>query len=244
MFDSIRGPRAGRAGTTPAPTIGRRVELNTQLVLLKLPEPLLTVDALEPTAEQNHGEIFTRPWVVELILDLVGYTPDRDLAGLAALEPACGTGAFLVPMVKRLSESVRLHGRKMSDARSSLRAHDLLAPNVAAARAAVVRTLVSDGWARPTVTKLAERWITQADFLLHDQTAHSADVVVGNPPYVRLEKIPEARSNGYRAACLTMGGGPTSSWASTRSVSERFATAADWVSSAPTVGCAMPTART
>ncbi len=56
-------------------------------------EPIITAD--------NHGEVFTRRWVVELILDLVGYTPDRDLAAMVALEPACGTGAFLVPMVEQ-----------------------------------------------------------------------------------------------------------------------------------------------
>lgn len=47
---------------------------------------------LAPDANGEHGEIFTRKWVVELILDLVGYTTERDLAGLAAVrrpvEPA------------------------------------------------------------------------------------------------------------------------------------------------------------
>ena len=55
--------------------------------------------ALSPEEEATgeHGEVFTRRWVVDLILDLAGYTPDRDLAANAALEPACGSGAFLVP---------------------------------------------------------------------------------------------------------------------------------------------------
>lgn len=36
---------------------------------------------LYPIDESDeHGEVFTRRWVVELILDLAGYTSDRDLS--------------------------------------------------------------------------------------------------------------------------------------------------------------------
>ncbi len=42
----------------------------------------------EREREDQHGEVFTRRWVAEMILDLVGYTSDRDLASLRALEPA------------------------------------------------------------------------------------------------------------------------------------------------------------
>ena len=59
----------------------------------------------------QHGEVFTRRWVVELIRDLVGYTPDRDLEAMVAVEPACGAGAFLDPMVERLIDSCRRHRR-------------------------------------------------------------------------------------------------------------------------------------
>lgn len=49
-------------------------------------------------AEQavEHGEVFTRRWVVELILDLVGHTVDRDLGALVAVEPACRSRSFVV----------------------------------------------------------------------------------------------------------------------------------------------------
>ena len=57
----------------------------------------------------EHGEVFTRRWVVELILDLSGFTADRDLGGMVAVEPSCGSGAFLAPMTERLIESCRIH---------------------------------------------------------------------------------------------------------------------------------------
>jgi hypothetical protein len=72
----------------------------------------------------EHGEVFTRRWVVELILDLLGFTVDRDLGGLVAVEPSCGSGAFLGPMTERLIESCRLHDRPLSDIRTALSAFD------------------------------------------------------------------------------------------------------------------------
>ena len=57
------------------------------------------------------GEVFTRRWVVDLILDLVGYTVDQDLASLRAIEPACGEGAFLGPIIDRLIASAERYAR-------------------------------------------------------------------------------------------------------------------------------------
>jgi adenine-specific DNA-methyltransferase len=210
MFEPIGTDGASRS--SDAPEVSTRLRNNLlphrQLALIDYMEPSLSTlsEAVSTSVDANHGEIFTKRWVVELILDLVGYTADRDLGDLVALEPACGTGAFLVPMVERLSASLRAHDRDPGDALSAIRAHDLLPANVNAARANVFEALVRDGRSQATAIELAQSWITQADFLLHEQDEGSADVVVGNPPYIRLEEIPEARSNAYRAACRTMGG--------------------------------------
>lgn len=159
---------------------------------------------VDPTAE--HGEVFTREWVVDLILDLVGYSADRDLAGLVAVEPACGTGAFLGPLVRRLSASCRAHGRPLADARCALQAYDLLARNIAEARTRVRGLLVADGWGDREVGEVLEAWLQVGDYLLAPDEGSSADFVVGNPPYIRLEEIPDARMRAYRDACRTMTG--------------------------------------
>lgn len=49
----------------------------------------------------NYGEIFTRRWVVDTILDAVGYVPETDLSRVRLCEPSCGSGAFLGPVVER-----------------------------------------------------------------------------------------------------------------------------------------------
>ena len=79
-----------------------------------------------PAEAVEHGEVFTRRWVVDLILDLSGYTPDRDLAALRVVEPACGSGAFLGSIVERLSESLKRHQRGLDEAGDAVRANAAL----------------------------------------------------------------------------------------------------------------------
>lgn len=172
-----------------------------QLSLIPEVMPSLHID----TAGE-HGEVFTREWIVDLILDLVGYTAERDLARLVAVEPACGTGAFLGPLVRRLSASCRAHGRSLADARLALQAYDLLGRNIAAARALVRTLLIADGWGDREVDDVLRAWLRVDDYLLTPHDDDPADFVVGNPPYIRLEDIPHARMRAYRDACQTMTG--------------------------------------
>ncbi len=154
----------------------------------------------------QHGEVFTRRWVVELILDLAGFTADRDLATMVAVEPSCGAGAFLVPMVERLVESCRRYGRTLDEARMALRAFDLLPVNAELAQKAVVKVLTDDGIDLGTATSTAAAWVRCGDFLLSDHGEDGVDFVLGNPPYIRLEDVPAARGAAYRRACPTMRG--------------------------------------
>ncbi|MFE2755353.1 Eco57I restriction-modification methylase domain-containing protein [Actinosynnema sp. NPDC059335] len=154
----------------------------------------------------RHGEVFTRRWVVETMLDLVGYTSDRDLAETVIVEPACGGGAFLGPIAERLGASCRAHGRSLLDAVHAVEAFDLLDRNVQLSRELVTQQLLADGWEPAHVEKVVHAWIGQGDYLLHGYRSESADFVVGNPPYIRLEDVPDARMSAYRSACPTMGG--------------------------------------
>ena len=47
----------------------------------------------------DHGEVFTPPWLVEQMLDLVKGEAER--VDARVLEPACGSGNFLVSVLKR-----------------------------------------------------------------------------------------------------------------------------------------------
>ena len=52
----------------------------------------------------DHGEVFTPAWLVENMLDLVKQETDR--IDSRFLEPACGSGNFLVPVLQRKLQAV------------------------------------------------------------------------------------------------------------------------------------------
>ncbi|MGK7890384.1 MAG: DNA methyltransferase [Leptolyngbyaceae cyanobacterium] len=54
----------------------------------------------------DHGEVFTPAWMVEVMLDLVKGETDR--IDSRFLEPACGSGNFLVQVVQRKLAAVEL----------------------------------------------------------------------------------------------------------------------------------------
>ncbi len=54
----------------------------------------------------DHGEVFTPAWLVEAMLDLVKGETER--IDSRFLEPACGSGNFLVPILRRKLAAVEL----------------------------------------------------------------------------------------------------------------------------------------
>jgi SAM-dependent methyltransferase len=54
----------------------------------------------------DHGEVFTPAWMVEAMLDLVKGETER--IDSRFLEPACGNGNFLVPVLRRKLAGVEL----------------------------------------------------------------------------------------------------------------------------------------
>lgn len=54
----------------------------------------------------DHGEVFTPAWMVEAMLDLVKHESER--IDSRFLEPACGSGNFLVPVLQRKLATVEL----------------------------------------------------------------------------------------------------------------------------------------
>jgi adenine-specific DNA-methyltransferase len=173
---------------------------------LSFSEGAVSLGELTPDPGADYGEVFTRKWVVDLILDLVGYTPDKNLAAQALIEPSCGTGAFLVPAVERLIESSVAHGHDLRSLSAAVRAFDVLEANAERSRKAVAKLLTNNGLRADDAEELAGAWITTGDFLRHPHEAASVDYVVGNPPYIRLENVSRSTMDAYRRMCPTMRG--------------------------------------
>ncbi|WP_448071993.1 Eco57I restriction-modification methylase domain-containing protein [Georgenia yuyongxinii] len=153
----------------------------------------------------EYGEVFTRRWVVETILDLVGYTTDRDLTKHILVEPAVGSGAFLGPIVERLAASAVEHGVRFEMLADAIRGYDLQPQHVESCRALAAEILRSHGAHEGEAQWLAHTWIHHADFLLDDVDT-PADFVVGNPPYIRSDDLNDATEDAYRARWTTMWG--------------------------------------
>lgn len=156
-------------------------------------------------SESNFGEVFTRRWVVESMLDLVGYTPDRDLTKLVAVEPSVGSGAFWIPMVERLLKSASHRGVAPLALGCCLRGYDLQAVHVDTCAKATVALLVDAGLGMAEAEHTAEVWLKATDYLLDDEDIR-ADVVVGNPPYIRSDELDPEAEYMYRGMYQSMSG--------------------------------------
>lgn len=155
------------------------------------------------------------------MLDMVGYTTDNDLADRLIVEPACGAGAFVEPILKRLSASCHVHGRSLLDAVHAVEAFDLLDHNVQLSQELATRQLLADGWKSDHVDKVVQGWIRQADYLLADHEPRPVDFVVANPPYIRLEDVPT--ENSRSPVKIARGAMPVDRLWLGRSYQDRFA---------------------
>ncbi len=153
------------------------------------------------------GAIFTRPEVVDFILDLAGYTEDQPLYKKRVLEPSFGGGDFLLPIVRRLLVSWKAaNGTEQAaweDLNGAIRAVELHRDTFHSTHTAVANLLEEEGLSTKTAMALADCWLVQDDFLL-TRLDGLFDFVIGNPPYVRQELIPAPLVAVYRHLYQTM----------------------------------------
>jgi hypothetical protein len=133
----------------------------------------------------DHGEVFTPSWLVEDMLDLVKSETER--IDSRVLEPACGSGNFLIPVLERKFVAVQAkHGRSEFEKRHyalfalmCVYGIELLADNAAECRenllvlfASFVGPKAGDEWRAAARSVLAAN-IVQGDALklttVHDE---------------------------------------------------------------------------
>jgi adenine-specific DNA-methyltransferase len=154
---------------------------------------------------ESRGVVYTKRWVVDLLLDLAGYTSGANLVDALAVEPAAGDGAFLCRMIERLVDSCRRLKRPIANCRDSILAYELDATSAERTRLRASAVLKGQGVDASDADGLAQGWVRAGDYLF-DSMGTEADFVIGNPPYVRLEDIPEEAARHYRSAYPTMCG--------------------------------------
>ena len=136
----------------------------------------------------KHGDVFTSPEVVSYMLDLVGYTSGKDLSTIKILEPSCGEGEFVIEIVRRLRDSSQRYGFDFGKTLlDNVYAYDIDEKKIDICKA----RLAKDG-----IAVSLDANIRYADFLT--QQIPDVDVVIGNPPYIRYEQIPQDQLSGYK----------------------------------------------
>lgn len=135
-----------------------------------------------------HGDVFTSPAVVSYMLDIVGYTSDKDLSTTRILEPSCGEGEFLVQITRRLKKSSLKYDFDFNESfKNNVFAFDIDSDKISICK----HVITEMGIKMPL-----DNNIIQADFLTSQIPL--CDIVIGNPPFVRYEHIPQELIKTYK----------------------------------------------
>jgi hypothetical protein len=155
---------------------------------------------------EARGAIFTRREVVDFILDLVGYRESEPLLERRLLEPSFGNGDFLFPALDRLFAVYESSGRPtpaVPRLRDAIKGVELHKETFEKTFAALLVYLAERGLSQIEQHALANAWLHQGDFLLEEMPSAFTHIV-GNPPYVRQELIPDILMAEYRRRYATI----------------------------------------
>lgn len=136
---------------------------------------------------KKHGDVFTSPDTVKYMLNIAGYTSDHDLSAVTVIEPSCGEGAFVVEIISRLYESARkFHFNPEEAVKQNITCFDIDRDKIQKC----IETVGARGFA------VDESIFRSEDFLLANLSP--VDLIIGNPPYVRHEQIPDEQKSQYK----------------------------------------------
>jgi adenine-specific DNA methylase len=144
---------------------------------------------------KGHGIVLTKPEVVKTMLDLVGYNSNVDLKDKVVIEPSAGEGAFAVEIIERLFKSSRKFSFDFKKALANLYFYEIDEQSVFLLIKRITTLLkVKSINSFPQIFHLG-------DYLTLN--VPKADFIVGNPPYVRHENIPEYNKTIYKSIFRT-----------------------------------------
>lgn len=167
----------------------------------------LAVQNLAAAEAAERGAVFTRREVVHFMLDLAKYTADQNLPESCLLEPSFGHGEFVLAASERLLQSFFDRGgvpeAAVDHLGDALRAVELHQDSFEVTRRRLTKLLVNHNLSSDAALNLVKKWLLHDDFLLTNLPCAFTHVV-GNPPYLRQESIPDALLKEYRRRYLTV----------------------------------------
>jgi adenine-specific DNA-methyltransferase len=162
------------------------------------PRPVRTATAAvrrPQSVVKEQGVVYTPEEISELMLDLAGLT--GDVAGLRrTVDLSCGDGAFLVPLARRIARACAGRGEDVGQIRETLArsVHGFdISPD--AVRDCIARLDQAVGAFGVKGVSWRVRQADTSSPAVLDVIREAYDVVVGNPPYVRIQNLgPERRA--------------------------------------------------
>jgi len=155
----------------------------------------LVSEKIKRKTGRNHGVVFTSSNVVSFILDEVGYRHNINLNSIRILEPAAGNGSFALEIIKRLYHSSKIYQFDFVSAlKKNVRFVEVDSQSYSHLIAGINQFLTKNN-IDYQIHEGDE--IINTDFLTHYFYEYF-DCIVGNPPYIRHELIPEEHKREYR----------------------------------------------
>lgn len=137
--------------------------------------------------QKKLGQVFTPKYIVEQILDEIGYVSGHIL-NKKIIEPAFGDGAFLECITARLLQECLLHGYSKDEIKKELE-NNIYGIEIDENVFQAARTKLDNIVAAFQVENV--NWKLFCQDALDWEQWHSFDYVVGNPPYVRIHHLSE-----------------------------------------------------
>ena len=137
------------------------------------------------------GAYYTPPALCERLLD-AATEAGVDWRSARVLDPACGGGAFLSPVARRMAESLKDCSAAVALKKVQRRLHGFEVDPFAAWMSQVFLDLTLGDLCREAGTRL-QSVVHVCDSLKQTPEGEGFDLVVGNPPYGRVTLTPERR---------------------------------------------------
>jgi methylase of polypeptide subunit release factors len=144
------------------------------------------------------GEYYTPDWLAQYVLDAAGYKGEP---GKTILDPACGSGTFLIECISKLRTQCEKKGfsrqETLTSVLNSVKGLDLNPLAVISARANYILAVSDLAFDLGTEIEIP---IYLADST-NIPTDGKVDYIVGNPPWVRWSRLPGSYRKRVKSFC-------------------------------------------
>lgn len=169
----------------------------------------LLTDGIGLKSRKKSGSERTPEEIINYMLNLIGYEGEH-ITNERIIDPACGTGTYVAKIIERFiyalggNATAHVIKKKLLNEKLIL-AYDTKPSNVYVTKIVLLSVLIRNGLVtnvKDLLELLINLPITCEDFLC---STEKGDYVVGNPPYIRLQNLPDKYREYIRSkfACAT-----------------------------------------